>query len=219
MDVRDALAARKSVRAFEPRPVPREVLERVFAAAQRAPSWCNIQPWHVVVTSGAATVRLREGLLAAANAGMPSPEAAFPGVYPEPYGSHRRECASALYGAMGLQRSDKAGRWNAWLRNYQLFDAPHAAIVSMDKVWGIYAALDVGCWLQSLWLAAVEEGLSMCAQAALATYPQAVRQLLPIPEGDQILFGISLGYEAASAPVNQFRTTRSDVAANIRFVD
>ena len=33
------LGARKSVRAFLPTPVPRERLARVFAAAQRAPSW------------------------------------------------------------------------------------------------------------------------------------------------------------------------------------
>jgi len=218
MDVRDALAARKSVRAFRPDPIPGGTLARIFAAAQRAPSWCNIQPWRAVVTSGAATDRLRAALLEAARTGMPAPDVAFPIDYPEPYGTHRKECGKVLYSAMGIARDDKAGRYDAWMRNYQLFDAPHAAIVSMARTWGIYAALDVGCWLQSLLLAAAEEGVASCAQASLATYPAAARAVLGIPDDQQILFGISLGYEVGGAAVNAARTTRAPLADNIRFL-
>ena len=44
----------------------------------------------------------------------------------------RRACAGALYAAMGIARDDKAGRYDAWLRNFELFDAPHVAVVSVD---------------------------------------------------------------------------------------
>lgn len=44
--------ARTSVRRFQDRPVPREVLERLLTAATRAPSPTNRQPWRFsVVTS------------------------------------------------------------------------------------------------------------------------------------------------------------------------
>src|SRR3546814_4340284 len=41
----DALRQRRSVRAFTDRPVDSALLAEVFAAAQRAPSGGNLQPW------------------------------------------------------------------------------------------------------------------------------------------------------------------------------
>ena len=60
------LRERHSCRAFLPEPVPRAVIERILALAQRTASWCNCQPWQVAVTEGAATERLRQALLARA---------------------------------------------------------------------------------------------------------------------------------------------------------
>lgn len=45
------LRARRSVREFEDRPVPREVLERLMQAAITAPSNTNRQPWRFAVIS------------------------------------------------------------------------------------------------------------------------------------------------------------------------
>jgi nitroreductase len=222
-DLFAVVGRRRSVRGFHPdRPVPRVTLERIFAAAQRAPSWCNIQPWRVVVTSGAATRRLTERLLAAAAAGAPEPDVPFPFVYPEPYKQRRLECAVALYGAMGVARGDGAGRHAAWMRNYAAFDAPHVAIVSMDRRFGLYAALDVGCWLGTLLLAATAEGVATCPAASLATFPQVLREELAIPDGpdgEQILFGVALGYEDEAVAANRCVTTREPLSANVRFVE
>lgn len=218
MDVFDAIAKRYSARAFRPEPVPRERLERVFAAAQRAPSWCNIQPWRVVVTAPPLTDRLRERLLAATSSEAAEPDFSFPMEYPEPYLGHRRACGGALYQAMGIQRGDGEGRKRAWLRNYELFGAPHAAIVAMDRRWALYAAIDVGVWLGTLLVALTAEGLSACAQASLAAYPAALRELLPIRPEEGVLFGMSIGVEDGADPVNQFRTDRAPLDANVQFV-
>lgn len=218
MDVYRAIAARRSVRGFRPDPVPREVLERVFTASQRAPSWCNIQPWRVVLTGGAKTAELTAALAEAARTTMPSPDVGFPVEYPEPYKAHRRACGAALYQAMGVAYDDKTARYDAWMRNFSAFGAPHAAIVSMDRRFGVYAALDVGCWLQTVLLAATAEGLATCSQASLATYPAAARRVLGIPDGELILFGIALGWEDTAERANACRTDRSPVEDNVRFV-
>jgi iodotyrosine deiodinase len=42
---------RHSVRQFAPRPVPMTVIRHCLAAAGRAPSGANQQPWHFVVVS------------------------------------------------------------------------------------------------------------------------------------------------------------------------
>ncbi|MBI2897147.1 MAG: nitroreductase [Deltaproteobacteria bacterium] len=218
MDSHEAILARHSARAFRPEAVPREVLERVFTLAQRAPSWCNIQPWRVCVTAPEVTRELSKLLLAATSTMAIEPDFAFPTKYPEPYSKHRRECGAALYGAMGVGRDDGEGRRRAWLRNYEIFDAPHAAVVSMDRRWGTYPAIDVGVWLGTLLVAMTAEGLAACPQAALAAYPSVLRELLHIPADEGVLFGIALGFEDGAAPVNACRTTRSPLAENVRFV-
>jgi len=55
------MARRRSVRDFSSRPVPRDIIETALKAAGTAPSGANLQPWHFVVVSSAATKkRIRE---------------------------------------------------------------------------------------------------------------------------------------------------------------
>ncbi len=219
MDVLRALEARQSIRGFRAEPVPEQDLRAVFSAAQRAPSWCNTQPWRVWLASGAARAQLGRGLVAATTQGMPAPEVPFPQEYPEPYLQHRRQCAQALYEAMGVERGDGQARHAAWMRNFASFDAPHVAIVGVDMRMGFYVGVDVGCWLQSVLLAATALGISACPQASVAVYPSVIREVLPIPDDISILFGIALGYADESAQVNAVRTRRGGLSANVTFVD
>jgi len=49
MDVLETIRTRRSVRKFQDRPVPPQLIEQVLAAAMSAPSARNAQPWHFVV--------------------------------------------------------------------------------------------------------------------------------------------------------------------------
>ena len=51
MDVYEAISVRKSVRKFQDKDIPEEVLTRLFAAARLAPSASNRQEWRFVVSS------------------------------------------------------------------------------------------------------------------------------------------------------------------------
>jgi nitroreductase len=55
MELYDAIRARKSVRSFEDRPVPREAIDRMLEAARQAPSANNIMPWRFIVVTDTAT--------------------------------------------------------------------------------------------------------------------------------------------------------------------
>ena len=75
----------------------------LFAAAQHAPSWCNVQPWRVVVTEPPVTGELAAALRRrGARSGFPHAEVPFPLDYPSPYKEHRIACGVALYQAMGV---------------------------------------------------------------------------------------------------------------------
>ena len=213
-----ALAARKSVRGFLPDPLPAGTLRRLFALAQRAPSWCNIQPWRVWVTAPPVTGQVSAALLEAARGGLPAPDVAFPGEYPPPYATHRFACGFGLYAAMGIAREDKARRYDAWLRNYALFDAPHLAVVALDRRLGQYGTLDVGIWLGLLLAGAATLGVDACAMASVAAYPAPLRRIFGIPDELVVLCGVALGREDAAVPANACRMTREPVDANVTFV-
>jgi nitroreductase len=51
MDVFEAIRTRESVRSYQDRLVPTEVLEKILEAGRTAPSARNIQPWHFVVVT------------------------------------------------------------------------------------------------------------------------------------------------------------------------
>jgi nitroreductase len=49
VDVLEAIRTRRSIRKYQSRPVPEELLRQVLAAAMNAPSARNAQPWQFVV--------------------------------------------------------------------------------------------------------------------------------------------------------------------------
>lgn len=53
MDTMSAISTRRSIRKFDPKPVPRELIEQILQAGVESPSAKNRQPWHfVIVTDG-----------------------------------------------------------------------------------------------------------------------------------------------------------------------
>jgi len=57
MNVYEAVRARRSVRTYQDKPVPQEVLTRIMDAARMAPSGGNRQPWKFVVVTDIGTRR------------------------------------------------------------------------------------------------------------------------------------------------------------------
>lgn len=204
------LQGRHSCRGFLPTPVPREVIERIASVAQRTASWCNSQPWQVVVTTGAATARLREAMLAAAVAQQPPrPDVPWPLGYPGDYADRRRTCGLQLYESVGVARGDRVGSAAQALENFRFFGAPHVAIISSEEALGPYGAVDCGAYVGHFMLAAQAHGVATIAQAALSSWPDLVREVLDMPRNRQIICGISFGYEDEAHPANGFRTERA----------
>lgn len=54
MDAIEALRTRRSIRSFETKPVPMDVIETIIDCARLAPSANNIQPWEFIVVTDAA---------------------------------------------------------------------------------------------------------------------------------------------------------------------
>ncbi|GGC52581.1 nitroreductase [Chelatococcus reniformis] len=203
------LNRRYSCRGFRPEPVGRPVIERMLTLAQRTASWCNAQPWKVIVTSGAETERFRTGLAAYAAANAPKPDIPAPREYRGVYQERRRECGFQLYESVGIARGDRAGSTVQAMENFRLFGAPHAAIITSDEALGPYGAVDCGAFVSTFCLAATSLGVATIAQAALASHSPFIREFFALPPDRLIVCGISFGYADDAHPANGFRTTRA----------
>jgi nitroreductase len=217
--VRRLLDERYSCRAFRPDSVPRHVIEKILAAAQRTASWCNSQSWHVTITEGAGTDRLMRTLYEhASNEAPPEPDFIFPREYKGVYLGRRRETGFQLYNALGIARGDKAAYTRQALENFRFFGAPHVAIITTDEALGIYGAIDCGCYVSNFLLAAHASGVATVPQAALSTYAKIVRRELNLGEDRRMVCAISFGYADEAHPANSYRTSRAPLEEAVKWI-
>jgi len=221
MNVIEALKYRKSARAFLQQEVEKEKILRVLEAARYSPSGTNSQPWQVAVVTGEKKRALGQKMEAAfAEIGGEQMEYDYgPEKWPLTYTKRRVQCGIQLYGALGIERKDKERRLQQWMSNYHAFDAPVVMFFFVSSELRIGAYLDYGMFLQSIMLAAVEEGLSTCTAAALGHFPNVVKEELGYDNKWVLVCGMAMGYEDIAAPVNQFRTEREKVEDFTRFFE
>ncbi len=201
------LTARRSCRGFLPDQVDATTIERLLAAAQRTPSWCNTQPWQVEVTTGDATERLRTAFASPPG----GPDIDFPPGYEGVYQERRREVGWQLYEAVGVAKGDREASAREMLRNFTFFDAPHVAIVHAPRSLGVYGAIDCGLYVQSFLLAAEALGLGACAQAAVASHGPLLHDHFGLGADRQIVCGIAFGHADPDHPSAGFTSRRASV--------
>lgn len=222
MHAHEAIASRRSVRAFLPTPVPQETVEEILRIASRAPSGTNTQPWKVYVCAGAVKDALCAETRAARAADKDGSihKAAYdyyPERFPEPYLARRRAVGWALYGLLGIEKGDREKAYRQHDRNFLLFDAPVGLFFFIDKRLELGSWLDYGMFIGNVMTAARGFGLHSCPQAAWPRFHKIVRKHLDVPETEALVCGMSLGYEDTSAIENSLRTERAPVAEFARF--
>jgi nitroreductase len=220
MTVEEAITGRRCTRAFLPKPVPRDLVERIMHIAGRAPSGSNVQPWKVWVMDGAVKAAISAELAERYDKGQAGPREYnyYPEKWREPYLARRRACGWGLYGTLGIGRADKDKMHNQHRRNFLFFDAPVGLMFSIDRDLEQGSWLDYGMFLQNVMTAARGRGLDTCPQAAFIGFHKIIAQHLALPASEMVVCGMSLGHADESAPENQLVTEREPVAGFTRFV-
>lgn len=214
MDILEAIYTRKSIRGFLPDPVSRETVEEILAAASRAPSAMNTQPWEFIALSGPALDEIRKENVRCLHEGVNLAPEHLVVSWPNQgtWRDRQVELAKSLFTLMGIERLDKEKRaW--WLeRGFRYFDAPVAIIVLTDKQLSDSGPLlDVGCMLQNLCLAAMAHGLGTCIEDQGVMYPQVLRKLAGVPDDKRIIMCVALGKPDPDFPANRVESKREPV--------
>ena len=222
MKVNEAIASRKTIRAFKSDPVPRETVEEILTLASRAPSGGNLQPWKVYVVTGGARAELirRVAERRKTKALGEAPEySIYPPALSEPYKTRRFRIGEAMYGMLGIPREDKMARLAFFSKNWEFFGAPVGLIITIDRQMQQGQWADVGMFLQNIMLLAREYGLHTCPQEAWAVWHRIIREFLTVPENEMVFCGMGIGYADESHPVNGLVSDRAPLGEFASFHD
>lgn len=219
MNIAEAIKNRKSVRAFLDKEVNQDQVRNILEVARHAPSGTNAQPWEVAVVRGETKQQLTTALLRTFREGGlgEMDYNYYPVKWKEPFKKRRVVCGAQLYSALKIERRDKEKRLEQWEANYKGFDAPVLLFFFLDSIMEKGSFLDYGMFIQSIMLAALEEGLTTCAQAALGQYPEVIKKTLGYEDGYTLICGMALGYEDTTALQNNYRTEREDIEVFTKF--
>ena len=209
MDAIECITTRRSTRAFLPKVVKRELVEKILSTADWSPSYTNTQPWEVAVVRGAKCVQLKKVLGDLAGSNIPAkPDFPFPAKWPAELAKrsldHRTRRAHFLNQEFGTEQQARDNR----LANFEFYGAPCVLFLFLDRTLGLYSVFDAGLFAENIVLAAHSLGLGSCIQATLDGYPDAIRDFLGIPDTKALLMGISIGYSDPGARTNEYVSTR-----------
>ena len=211
MEVSEAVRRRMSVRAFRPDPVPASTVRDILELARGAPSGGNLQPWRVDALAGETLAALKAEV---ARAPSETPEYdVYPANLWEPFRTRRFQCGEDLYAAIGIPREDRPGRFRQLARNLDFFGAPVGLFFSIDRGLGPPQWADVGMYMQTVMLLAVERGLDTCAQEFWARWPRTLARMLELPDDHMVFSGMALGWRDETHPINGWRTRRDPFEA------
>ncbi len=209
MELVEGIRTRRSLRAFKSTPIPRETMDRILETAGRSPSFTNTQPWEVAVVSGKKKDELSRILCRMAESDVPAnPDLPSPKGWPPELERRAREHGARRFSALGIERENEQQRKEMRLLNFRFYGAPCVLFLFMDRTLTSWSIFDMGLFAQSLILAAHSLGLGSCLQAAIAGYPDAVREFLGIPKTKLLVLGISIGYPDLEAPINAYHSSR-----------
>jgi nitroreductase len=171
----EAIRKRRSIRSYEAKPVPRDLLNAVIEAANEAPSAMNSQPWRFVVVEDRAA---KKKLLAAALPQARKVTEQVKDVDPERYEMIKKRYAE--------------------LPDPVYYSAP--AIVFVIGT-GRYAAHSCPLACENMMLAAHALGLGSCwvGFGAMAAAEPEIKALLELKDEEAVFGPILLGYPKGEA--------------------
>ena len=107
---------------------------------------------------------------------------------------------------MEFTNDPKLDNFMVTVRN--LYYAPMVVFFTLNKGYIPYSVYDLGGFGMSLMLAAIDYGVDSLVAYSLVTYPNVLRKYLKVPDDEDIIVGIELGYEDEDKTINKFRSTR-----------
>ncbi len=219
MNVSDALKKRRTIRAFKPDRIGRDLLVKILEPALCAPSWANTQPWEIFVAAGEPLERLRKAYAENLRNCVPrNPDITMPREWPDACRARMEALRTERTALLEQECKAPASLPDLQQMNYRFFNAPVVVYLCMDRCLAPWSMFDLGAMSQSIMLLAEEQGIGSAVAVTLAAHPDLIRRELGIPDSLAIVIGIALGHPDPDSPQNKFRSARRSLGEVARFI-
>jgi nitroreductase len=214
MEIREAIYRRQSIRAFTPEPVSKKTLLQLLDAAVRAPSARNMQPWHFIVVTGKARLRLVQRLTSRYEDELAQ------GIQPpvveltEPYQTRVIRFMEAL-----RPFTARDPHFDLMRGSLNFYGAPAVILLALDRSLPLDRLFDLGAAVQNLLLLAPSQGLGACVIGIALRYRDLIREELQLPESVNLVMTVAVGVPDPANPLSAFKAGRQDVAEFLTWVE
>ena len=204
----ELMKERHSVRKFQKKEIPEKTLKEIMSTSLLSPSWCNSQAWNLYIASGNTLEEIRKNYISKNKENIKGYSDMPPG--------HRTDCSERSQKTMQnffkdlgefLKDPEMKSLNEA---NVLMFNAPTVVYLTLNKGHSKFSVLDLGGLGMSIMLAAKSHGVDSMIAYELIKYPDVLRNLCKIPENEDIIIGIALGYEEDDI-LNKFRSKKISV--------
>jgi len=217
MDLEKAIDGRRSIRAFKPDPISREIIENILNLVIKAPSAINLQPWEFIVVMDEEKDRLSRKLIKSYKEKQIS---CSPGnVKPLADTFSKRGLASVELMTPSLAKMGQ--EFNRFINegSCNFYGAPVAIVLCLDNAFSKARLVDVGIAVGYFVLIAQSLGLGTCTIGLINAYEEEIKEVLNIPENKDVVIGIALGYPDLESPANEFKTPRDTIDSFVKWFD
>ena len=205
---------RHSVRYFQKKEIPQETLKKIISLALNSPSWCNSQAWNIYVASGKTLSEIRNIWISKNKEKIKGYSDYSPG--------HRTDASERSQKTMGKFFKD-VGEFTKeedlhTLNDCQafLYNAPTIVYLTLPKGVTKFSIVDIGALEMSILLAAKAYGVDSLIAYESIKYPDVLRKFCNIPDNEDIVIGIPLGYGDDNL-LNKFRAKKLSVEEACHF--
>lgn len=220
------LLTRRSIRKYQEKPVPEELIKKVLADARWAPSAINTQSTYVYVLSGKPFKKFKNDLRKYSEDNVPVVSDLPMGPQWTPHLESRIKelmqtrstwCA-AEEKRLGLEPTPPPA--NPMVAGAAIHGAPLMLVLAFEKAIAVHTGcFDAGLFAMAITLAAHENGLGTCIVGSAVRYSDLLRKHVPGLEDKNVVIGIAMGYPDLEAPVNRFPRSRALLRDYVTFVE
>ena len=202
---KELMKQRHSVRFFQKKEIQENTLKDIISTALNSPSWGNSQPWNIYVASGKTLEEIRKVWISKNKEGIKGYSDLEP-IHRQNFSERSQKILANL-----LKEFTEVGK-DPDMKKFAesqavLFNAPTLVYLTIPKGQIKYSIFDLGALEMSILLAAKSQGVDSLAAYEAIKYPDVIRKFCKIPETEDIIIGIGLGYEDNNE-LNNYRSKK-----------
>ena len=202
-----------SVRLFQKdKEIPKETLKSIISIALDSPS----QPWNVYVASGKTLSEIRTEWIQKNKDGVKGYSDLEPGHRTD-FSERSQQVMGTLFKQVGELLKDPTMKAFSDSQVI-LFNSPSLVYLTLPKKRIPYSILDLGGLMQNIMLSAKAHGVDSLVAYESIKYPDIIRKYCNVPDDEDIIIGIGLGYES-NDDMNKFRATKLATEEACHFYD